>query len=118
MVLNLGEIKTQTKVSVLPWYKDNVKGNILFIGTRAPNWPGAGSHGCREAACGLGVEGSCRWSCKKSPSHKVPSCCVWAGVALGSPRESQGGSCAFFWVLCFLLGVSGHFKEIHHHGTS
>lgn len=41
-----------------------------------------------------------------------------AGVALGSPRESQGGSCAFFWVLCFLLGVSGHFKEIHHHGTS
>ena len=42
-----------------------------------------------------------------------------ASVALGSPRESQGGSCAFFfWVLCFLLGVSGHFKEIHHHGTS
>lgn len=45
MVLHLGKIKTRTKVSVLPWYKDTVKGNILFVGTRAPNWPGAGSHG-------------------------------------------------------------------------
>lgn len=102
MVLNLGEIKTRTKVSVLPWYKDNVKGNILFIGTRAPNWPGAGSHGWREAACGLGVEGSCRWSCKKSPSHKVPSCCVWLVWPSGLPESLREaavlflGSCASF----------------------
>lgn len=41
-----------------------------------------------------------------------------AGVALGSPRESQGSSCAFLGVLCFLPEGSGHFKEIYHHGTS
>lgn len=119
MVPHLGEIKTRTKVSVLPWYNDTVKGNILFVGTRAPNWPGAGSHGWREAACGLGVEVSCRWSCKKSPSHKAPSCCMWLAWSSGLPgslREAAvlfGGSCASFQGAVAILRKSttmGHLK--------
>lgn len=78
----------------LPWYKDTVKGTFCSLEQGLLTGLGLVHMGWREAACGLGVEGSCRWSCKV-PQPQSTLLLQVAGVALGSPRESQGSSCAF-----------------------